>query len=353
MDQRTRFLEAMRRRRSGYVPLDLQLSPFQMQVLKEKTGYAEAEDYCDAPFQRVRARYIGDASVFHPYHRPEDLPLMHITCWGVGLKRGSLYHFTEKVHSMTHLGTLAEFERYPLPDPDRDFDWEALRRDADTVHAKGCVACVDYAQTIFEMAWQMRGMDALLMDMMTEPELALCLFSRMATVRTVMVERALDAGCEMLLLGDDVATQRGMLMRPSLWRDMLKPFMRDIIAAARQRRPDVLIGYHGCGDMSALLDDIVEMGVDLLNPVQPECMDPVRIKARYGDCLSLWGLIGTQSLLPFGTPRQVYDACMHWMRTLSGNGGLMLAPAHVVEPEVPWDNVEAAVRAVQDFNLAQ
>jgi uroporphyrinogen decarboxylase len=90
--------------------------------------------------------------------------------------------------------------------------------------------------------------------------------------------------------------------------------------------------------------------VDILNPIQPECMDPVEIKNTYGDRLSFWGTIGTQSTMPFGTPQEVREACMRMIGEVGNGGGLFLAPTHVVEPEVPWENIQAFIDTVQEYN---
>jgi uroporphyrinogen decarboxylase len=150
-----------------------------------------------------------------------------------------------------------------------------------------------------------------------------------------------------LSMGDDVGTQRGMLMSVRMWRQHLKPRLARVIAAGRAVRPDVLVFYHSDGNMAAIIPDLIEIGVDILNPVQPECMDPAALKAQYGDRLSFWGLIGTQTTLPFGTPSDVAADVRLRIETVGKGGGLFLAPTHVIEPEVPWENIVAFVEAVK------
>jgi uroporphyrinogen decarboxylase len=101
--------------------------------------------------------------------------------------------------------------------------------------------------------------------------------------------------------------------------------------------------------LQAIIPDLIEIGVDILNPVQPECMDPGRIKGQYGDRLSFWGTIGTQTTLPFGTPGDVEDAVKRNIATVGVGGGLLLAPTHMIEPEVPWENIEALIAAVKKY----
>jgi uroporphyrinogen decarboxylase len=148
-------------------------------------------------------------------------------------------------------------------------------------------------------------------------------------------------------VGDDVATQRGMMMRPALWRRWLKPRLAAIISAAREVKPDILIWYHSDGDCRAIIPELIEIGVDILNPVQPECMDPAAVKAQYGDRLSFSGTIGTQTTMPHGTPEEVRGVVRERIATVGRGGGLLLAPTHVLEPDVPWENIVALVDAVR------
>jgi uroporphyrinogen decarboxylase len=96
-----------------------------------------------------------------------------------------------------------------------------------------------------------------------------------------------------------------------------------------------------------VISDLIETGVEILNPVQPECMDPFRIKQRYGNELTLWGTIGTQRLMPFGTPGEVKSTVEKMIREIGIDGGLVIAPTHILEPEVPWENVLALVEAIE------
>jgi uroporphyrinogen decarboxylase len=136
------------------------------------------------------------------------------------------------------------------------------------------------------------------------------------------------------------------MFQPELWRDVMKPRWAKVMAAARAIKPDIQIWYHSDGNLEVILDDLVEIGVTILNPVQPECMDPVALRKRYGKGLAFDGCVGTQTTFPFGTPQDMRDRVRELADTLDGlNGGLMLSPTHVLEPEVPAENVEAFFEA--------
>jgi uroporphyrinogen decarboxylase len=151
--------------------------------------------------------------------------------------------------------------------------------------------------------------------------------------------------------GDDVSTQLDMMISPALWREMLKPRLLRVIQTAKSVNPETLVFYHGDGNLQTIIPDLIEIGVDILNPVQPECMDPVKIKERYGERLSFWGTIGTQTTLPFGTAADIEKITRTMIETVGAGGGLLLAPTHVIEPDVPWENIEALVAAIKKYGV--
>jgi len=121
-----------------------------------------------------------------------------------------------------------------------------------------------------------------------------------------------------------------------------------VIRAAKEINPEVICYYHSDGNIHSVIPDLIETGVEILNPIQPECMDPIAIKEQYGEAVTLWGTIGTQRLMPFGTAREVADTVKSMIREVGYNGGLVIAPTHILEPEVPWENIVALVEAVRE-----
>ncbi len=151
------------------------------------------------------------------------------------------------------------------------------------------------------------------------------------------------------MLGDDVSAQTGMIMSPATWRRFFKPRLADIIAAARAIAADLPVFYHTDGDCRAIIDELIEIGVTILNPVQPECMDPAEIKRLYGNRLAFWGTIGIQGTLPFGTPADVRREVKRRMESVGRNGGFLIGPSHMIEPEVPWENIVALYEAIDEY----
>ena len=134
-----------------------------------------------------------------------------------------------------------------------------------------------------------------------------------------------------------------------MWRRWLRPRLTQVIAAARSVRRDILVLYHSDGNLSAIIPELVEIGVDILNPIQPECMDPAALKSQYGGRLSFWGTIGTQTTMPFGTPQQVKEEVRCRIETVGQGGGLLLGPTHTLQPDVPLANIVAFFEAVGEY----
>ena len=122
-----------------------------------------------------------------------------------------------------------------------------------------------------------------------------------------------------------------------------------MIDAAREVKPDLIVFYHSCGYVEPMIPYLIEAGIDVLNPIQPECMDFGEIYQKYGDRLSFHGTIGTQSIMPFGTPEEVKAQVKKNLDIAGKKGGLFVAPTHMIEPEVPWENILAYVEACREY----
>ena len=122
-----------------------------------------------------------------------------------------------------------------------------------------------------------------------------------------------------------------------------------MIQTAKSINPEILIFYHTCGYVLPFIDKLIEAGVEILNPIQPECMAFDEVCAKYGDRLSFWGTIGTQQLLPYGTAKEVYEQTLANLENCGTKGGIVIGPTHIVEPEVPWENLTAVAEAAKEF----
>ena len=348
MTIREHYFSAMRRQGSEYIPFEFDLCDSLKKRFKELTGEENYWDYYGFPDRGIWLPFKLDASRFAQYF-PDKTKLYIDPIFGFGQRHGDFEHFWHMEPSLHLAEDISDFEQYPYPSAD-DFDWSVLPEQVENCIRNDKISTVGMEMTIFETAWYTRGMETFLMDMLAEPELAEYHLDRITDIRVEMTRRCAQAGVDKIRLGDDVATQLDMMIAPEVWREMLKPRLAKVIKAAKDVKPDILIHYHGDGNMYTILNDLIEIGVDILNPIQPECMDPFEIKKEFGDRVSFCGCVGTQTTMPFGTADEVRELCEKLIAEVGEGGGLFIAPSHLLEPEVPWENIMAFVDTVKAHN---
>ncbi|MDD5521418.1 MAG: uroporphyrinogen decarboxylase family protein [Kiritimatiellae bacterium] len=350
MTSRERVLTAFRRQEPDRVPAVLYdeligYVPDVAKMLKEKCGSKSPLEYFGfdiTSFSLAPSRQKYD---FSRYVSADE----HTTIdeWGVGWKRGTQMHYAEILHPMQNL-TADEIRAYPFPDLDEKYRYDGVREKISEIHAKG-LATAFFPGSIFETAWYMRNMEQLFADIMTEPEISEYLLDRITDIVTGATVHLAKADLDLLILGDDIAMQTGMMMSMEMWRKTFKPRLMKVIKAAKEVKPDILVFYHSDGKVWDAIPDLIDAGVDVLNPVQPECMDPAEVKRAFGDRLSFFGTISVQKTMPFGTPDDVRAEVKLRMETIGKYGGLLLAPSHVLQPDTPWKNIVAFFEAVEEF----
>ncbi len=192
--------------------------------------------------------------------------------------------------------------------------------------------------TFFETAWALRGLDTLMMDFYMNPDLANHLLDTVGGYHTEVVRQLARRGVDMIWLGDDMGAQSALLLDPDLWREFFKPRMAAIIKEAKTINPNIKIAYHTDGCNYDIIPDLIEIGLDVLNPIQTECMDPEILQEKYGDRLCFFGGIAVQSTLPQGTADDIRKE-YHWLKnSLGKNGGWLCAPTHHVQLDTPMEN---------------
>jgi hypothetical protein len=159
-------------------------------------------------------------------------------------------------------------------------------------------------------------------------------------------KKLVEMGVDMIWVGDDIGAQNSMLISPKHWRRFLKPRMANFIAELKAINPQVKVAYHSDGNIFPIIPELIEIGLDVLNPVQPACMDPARLKQEFGDRLCFWGSIDEQHTLPFGTPEDVMAEVTNRLRTIGRGGGLILGPTHHVQLDTPMENFWAMIHSI-------
>ena len=347
MTPRERVLTAWRRREPDRVPKHATFVPHQLQQVHQHTGQAPE----DAFGFEMRYLSIRPPRVQPDFRRylPDNLPPgTTLTEWGMAEKPGSFYHFTEYVHLMASLRDADELDDWPFPDYFDAARYKGLAAQAAAWHEQGYF-CTGFLGHIFETTWYMRSMEQLFIDFAVNRPFAERLLEEVTVRQLHKAVQFAKAGVDALHAGDDIGTQRGMLMSPETWRTWFKPRWARVIAAAKAENPDILVIYHSDGDISAVIPELAEIGVDVLNPVQPECLDVAEVKRLYGDRLAFFGGMGIQTTMPFGTPDKVRAETRRLIETLGAGGGYLIAPTHSLEPEVPWENIVAFFEAVETY----
>ena len=269
--------------------------------------------------------------------------------WGIAHEKSpTSMHMTKMHHPMKNFTTLDEMKAYPLPDYTK-VDFSPLRYEMEKIHEKGLAVFVWQECTIWETAWYLRSMENLMMDMALEDEKASWLLDQITEKACYRAEIFAKQGADILGLGDDIGMQETIMMPVEMYREWLKPRLKKVIDAAKSANPNLLISYHSCGFVEPFIPDFIDVGVDILNPVQPECMDFKEIHDKYGTRISFNGTIGTQKLMPFGTPEEIKREVKRNLDIAGMKGGLFCCPTHLLEPEVPWENIEAYVNACNNY----
>ena len=258
---------------------------------------------------------------------------------------GGLY-FDEVYHPLAAATTLAEIEAFRLPGiSEEELAW--LGREARRLHETTDKAIMGhFGGSILEAAQGLRGWDRFMMDMALNPRLAQALAQKLADYYVSELPRYLDAAggyIQIIQMGDDLGTQRGPQMAPEMYRRMIKPYQRQVYEYVKTHS-DLPLFLHSCGSIYALIPDLIEIGVDILNPVQisAEEMDPARLKRQFGRDLVFWGGgVDTQRVLGSGTPAEVRADVRRRIADLREGGGFVFAAVHNVQPNVPPGNLVA------------
>ena len=280
------------------------------------------------------------------YYADEKLPEgTTFNEYGVALIPSGYYHFIGYLSPLRNATSLREIEEYPVPDQS---DWltDHMAIEANEAHKAGkVVSC--WAVDIYEPSWKIRGLEQFLMDMIERPAWAECLLDKLLARVLVRATAAARAGADFIIFGDDVAHQKGMMFSIPMWRKFIHSRWKKVWSAVREINPNIQIWYHSDGNIMPIIDELIEAGVTILTPIQPECMDPAEIRRKYPN-LNLHGTIGTQSTFPFAKPHEVKQVVRERIATCGANGRLILAPTHNLEPDVPIENFEAYVEAARE-----
>jgi len=276
--------------------------------------------------------------------------------WGGGAKEIEAGSWYPGIHPLANATSIAELEAYPWPDMDDPTRVSHVRAKTAALAADGRYATIGCPWLLFpfERAQAMRGLDNFLADMVAEPEFASALLWKIEGLCKTLMGRFLDeAGdtLDMIKIGDDLGMQENLLISPTTYREILKPVHADFIRFIKSRTK-AKVFFHTDGDVYDLIPDFIELGVDILNPIQSgagRMSDLPRLKREFGGALVFCGAIDTQRVLPYGSPQEVRAEVKRVIGALGTGGGYMLAAVHTVMNEVSPENLLAMVDATREF----
>jgi len=304
------------------------------------------------------ARGLQDRLPRHIRDRDAATPKakIHFDDWQVGreeVEPGDYFPLVHPLREATSLAALETFDWPDMADPSR-LDGLAARAQALAEEGQYAIFGTPLLKYPLEQACQLRGMDVFMMDLVTNEDFTHALLRKLVELFKTFFEQYLAAVgpyLDVLCLGDDLGTQSGLLISPQTYRRMLKPYHVELMDFVRERT-DAYIYFHSDGDVEQLIDDLVEIGVDILNPVQTSAgrmSDLGRLKRRYGDNICFCGAIDTHRVLPFGTPAEVRAEVRRVISLLGPGGGYLLSSVHAIQKDVPPENILAMCDAAREF----
>jgi len=370
---RERVVAAIEHREADRVPIDINPVPDFYQRLKDYLGLAIDEQIHAGfmeeaiPHPRVLAALGADLTSIKlgPARGARRLPPrdgLVFDDWGVGLKRvrqpgGGSY--LEPVRHPLADATLDDLEQYPWPDPSAPGRGEGAAAEAKRLYEDTDLALVGrFGGPIVQTAIYLMGFQRWLERAACEPEFAGALLDKITAVAMALDRTGLEAAARYLQIfkisGDDFGMQTGLLYSPRMFRSLILPRLRRRWLAARayldQFNPAVKIMFHSCGGIRAIIPDLIEIGLDVLDPVQPRAtgMDSAELKRDFGDRVTFHGGVDEQHVLPFGTPEDVAAEVRLRLRAFAPGGGYILAPSHYVQADTPPANIVAMCRAARE-----
>ncbi|MDP6531810.1 MAG: uroporphyrinogen decarboxylase family protein [Arenicellales bacterium] len=280
-----------------------------------------------------------------------------IDSWGSGQVEVTPGYWCPGVHPLSDATTVEELENYPgwpdMSDPSRvaHVAGDARRLAAQNEYA---IMATPWLLFPFERAYAMQGMEAFLLNMAMYPDFARALLEKIAGYCKALMGRFLDElgdNVDIIKIGDDLGTQESLMTSPQMYRDTLKPIHADFIDFIKARTP-AKIFFHSCGDVFPLIEDFIDIGVDILNPIQTssgKMSDLAALKKRFGRNIVFCGGIDSHRILPYGSAEEVRQEVRRVIGILGPGGGTMIGAVHTVMNDVPPENVLAMVDAVEEF----
>jgi uroporphyrinogen decarboxylase len=330
MTKKETVIEAIRLRETPSIPYHIDFTPPVRKMLEE---YYSTEDVDMA---------VGNYILWLSWHPSLDFQGRRLGDHLVQDEFGVIWNDLPENRGYVEHHPLGkpDLSGYEFPDPYAVGRFHGLKEQMES-HSE--LFFLAWAGDFFERAHFLRGMTDLLADLHLNPQFVHDLLDNILEFLLGNVSQLVDIGVDGIFLSDDYGHQHSLLMSPHHWREFIKPRLKELFA--RIKSEGLFAFLHSCGNVSEIIPDLIEVGLDVLHPVQPEAMDIASLKAKYGDKLAFYGGISTQRTLPRGTPKAVEEEVRRTVEFMAKGGGYILAPGITLQHDVPLKNISAFIRA--------
>jgi uroporphyrinogen decarboxylase len=358
MKPKERVLRAINRKQPDRPPIFATLTPQAAEKLSKYLNLPYEQPLDSMLSTRIShmdlLTYMGNDCIGIAACAPDDFPTRSTgnglleNEWGMKfIDIGIYYEFKE--YPLANAATVKDIKNYPFPDPYAKGRFDNAEA-AVKKYGREYAVVADLETVFFETSWYLVGLEKLLTDMALGEEYIPVLFDKVMEVNVAMGKKLIEMGADIIWAGDDFGSQQGMLIHPDMWRHYFKPRIKEMFQEFRNVNPDIKIAWHSCGSILPIIPDFIEIGLDILNPLQPlaKGMTPEYLVSNFGSELSFFGGIDIQNLLPNGTPHEIKDEVRRRIKIFGKDGGYIIAPAHNIQDDTSVENILAFFEAAVD-----
>ncbi|MEI6157142.1 MAG: uroporphyrinogen decarboxylase family protein, partial [Atribacterota bacterium] len=286
--------------------------------------------------------------------REDQHSISYVDEWGTRWEKPYSSFYYDPTEFPLASASIDDLKNYLWPNPNEASKFTGIEEEAIRKQNNGFAVCTTVSG-VFEQCWYLTGLERILIEIIENPKFVEALMDKVLEIELSLYSNLLDKigkNIDMIELWEDISTQKGPLVSPRLYRKIIKPRTKTLVQAIKSKT-NAKIALHSCGSVSWAIDDLIDIGVEVLNPVQvsAENMDTKILKNKYGNILSFWGGIDTQGVLPRGTVQEVEDEVKKRIDDLAPGGGYLLAPVHNIQPDVPPENIIAVLETCLKYGI--
>lgn len=359
MNSRERFLQTINRKDPDRAPVFATFTPQVAQKMSEylKVNYEKPLD----SMLSTRASHmdllvkLGNDAVGIATCAPANFPSKTLENglieneWGMIFKPLGLYN-EFYIYPLASAETAEDIAKHKFPDMFAAGRWDEAEKTIDK-YSKTHGIIADLETTLFETAWYLVGLEKFLMDLMLEAKYIDPLLDKIQEIHTFYGRKMIEMGADVLWCGDDFGTQQSQIMDIETFRKYFKPRFKHMFAEFKKVNPNIKLAWHSCGAFSPFIPDFIEIGLDIVNPLQPLAagMEPEILKKQFGNEVIFFGGICVQDLLPNKTPAEIKSEINRRKNILGENGGYIVAPAHNIQDDTSIENILAFFDAAKQL----